>query len=124
MFGDYVSISNFADAATLPLYYENRIPEVSLSRENLGNDILEILDNNISIFKLWDQPPLRPFEPIAWVRIRKCNWYNTDLTDEQQAKLETEFARAYHVITRNDRLDTIAKDLVNIRGFTSIYPIW
>ena len=86
VFGDYVSIYNFADAvddgATLPLYYENRVPEVSLNREDLGDDILEILDD-------------------------------ADLTEEQQTKLETEFARAYHVITRDDRLDTIAKDLVH-----------
>ncbi|MCW7555923.1 type I restriction endonuclease subunit R [Endozoicomonas gorgoniicola] len=86
VFGDYVSIYNFADAvddgATLPLYYENRVPEVSLNRDDLGDDILELLDN-------------------------------ADLTDEQQTKLETEFGRAYHVITRDDRLDTIAKDLVN-----------
>ncbi|WP_257295847.1 type I restriction endonuclease subunit R [Endozoicomonas sp. YOMI1] len=86
VFGDYVSIYNFADAvddgATLPLYYENRVPEVSLNREDLGKDLLEILDN-------------------------------ADLTEEQQSKLETEFGRAYHIITRDDRLDTIAKDLVS-----------
>jgi len=86
VFGDYVSIYNFADAvddgATLPLYYENRVPEVNLSHEDLGDEIAEVLDQS-------------------------------DLTDEQEAKLEKEFARAYHIITREERLDTIAIDLVD-----------
>ncbi|WP_275100169.1 type I restriction endonuclease subunit R [Sedimenticola hydrogenitrophicus] len=85
VFGDYVSIYNFADAvddgATLPLYYENRVPEVNLSRDDLGDEITEILDE-------------------------------ADLNDEQEARLEKEFARAYHIITREERLDTIAGDIV------------
>ena len=40
VFGDYVSIYNFAqsvdDNATVPLYYENRIPELQLTNENLN----------------------------------------------------------------------------------------
>ena len=85
VFGDYVSVYNFADAvddgATLPLYYENRVPEVNLNRDDLGDEIAEIIDN-------------------------------ADLTDESEAKLEHEFSRAYHIITRDDRLDTIAEDIV------------
>ncbi|MBA6417038.1 type I restriction endonuclease subunit R [Colwellia sp. 6M3] len=85
VFGDYISIYNFSDAvddgATLPLYYENRVPEVSLSNEDIGDGITEILDE-------------------------------ADLTDEQEARLETEFSKAYHIITRDDRLETVAKDLV------------
>lgn len=85
VFGDYISIYNFADAvddgATLPLYYENRVPEVSISSDTIGEDIAEILDQ-------------------------------ADLTEEQETRLETEFSKAYHIITRDDRLDTIAADLV------------
>ena len=85
VFGDYISIYNFADAvddgATLPLYYENRVPEVSVSSDTLGDDIAELLDQ-------------------------------ADLTDEQEARLEHEFSNAYHIITRDDRLETIATDLV------------
>lgn len=85
VFGDYISIYNFADAvddgATLPLYYENRVPEVSISSDTIGDDIAEILDQ-------------------------------ADLTEEQETRLETEFAKAYHIITRDDRLETIAADLV------------
>lgn len=85
VFGDYISIYNFADAvddgATLPLYYENRVPEVSISSDTIGEEIAEILDN-------------------------------ADLTEEQETRLETEFAKAYHIITRDDRLETIAADLV------------
>ncbi|WP_136678544.1 type I restriction endonuclease subunit R [Neptunomonas sp. XY-337] len=86
VFGDYVSTYNFSDAvedgATLPLYYENRVPEVTLLADNIGDQIAEILDD-------------------------------ADLTDEQEAKLETEFAKQYHIITREDRLEEIAEDLVN-----------
>lgn len=85
VFGDYISIYNFADAvddgATLPLYYENRVPEVSVSSDTIGDDIADILDQ-------------------------------ADLTEEQEARLESEFSKAYHIITREDRLETIAADLV------------
>lgn len=86
VFGDYVSIYNFGDAvddgATLPLYYENRVPEVNLNRDDLGEAIVEILDQ-------------------------------ADLTEEQEARLEREFARPYRIITDSDRLDTIARDIVD-----------
>lgn len=85
VFGDYVSVYNFSDAvednATLPLYYENRVPEVNLNRDDLGEEIVTILDQ-------------------------------ADLSDEQEAKLEREFANAYHIITREERLDIIAEDIV------------
>ncbi|GAD78627.1 type I restriction endonuclease subunit R [Vibrio ezurae] len=85
VFGDYISIYNFADAvddgATLPLYYENRVPEVAVSSDTIGEDIAEILDQ-------------------------------ADLTEEQETRLETEFSKAYHIITRDDRLETITADLV------------
>jgi len=86
VFGDYVSTYNFSDAvddgATLPLYYENRVPEMTMLADNIGAQIAEILDD-------------------------------ADLSDEQEARLETEFARQYHIITREDRLEEIAEDLVN-----------
>lgn len=85
VFGDYISIYNFSDAvddgATLPLYYENRVPEVSLSNADIGANIAEMLDE-------------------------------ADLTVEQEERLEKEFSKAYHIITRDDRLETVAKDLV------------
>ena len=85
VFGDYVSVYNFADAvddgATLPLYYENRVPEMDLLHSDLGEQIAGIIAN-------------------------------ADLSDESEAKLEQEFTRAYHIITRDDRLKTIAADLV------------
>lgn len=85
VFGDYVSIYNFRqsieDGATVPLYYENRIPELQLINENFNEDIQEILDR-------------------------------ADLSEEAEKKLEREFAREYHLITRNDRLETIAEDIV------------
>jgi type I restriction enzyme R subunit len=85
VFGDYVSVYDFArsieDGATVPLYYENRIPEVQLTNQDLNQDLERLLEE-------------------------------AELDPDQEKKLEREFAREYHVITREDRLETIAKDLV------------
>ena len=89
VFGDYISVYNFAqsiaDGATVPLYYENRIPEVQLTNEDLGEDLKQLVED-------------------------------ADLDEAQERKVEREFAREYHLITRDDRLDAIAADLV--RHFT------
>jgi type I restriction enzyme R subunit len=85
VFGDYVSIYNFKqsvdDCATVPLYYENRIPELQLTNENLNEDMEHLLEE-------------------------------AELDEEQEKKLEREFAREYHLITRDDRLEKIAEDIV------------
>lgn len=48
VFGDYVSIYNFKqsidDGATVPLFYENRIPEVQLSNDRLNQDMEELIE--------------------------------------------------------------------------------
>jgi len=85
VFGDYISIYNFAqsveDNATVPLYYENRIPELQLKNEELNTDMDRLLED-------------------------------AELEEAQEAKLEREFSREYHLITRNDRLEKIAEDIV------------
>lgn len=85
VFGDYISVYNFAqsiaDGATVPLYYENRIPELQLTNDNLKEELEQILEE-------------------------------AELDETQERKLEREFAREYHLITRDDRLETIAEDLV------------
>ncbi len=93
VFGDYVSIYDFQesveDGATVPLYYENRIPELQLSNENFNEDMERLLEE-------------------------------AELDEQQEAKLDKEFAREYHLITREERLETIAKDMVDHfmrRGF-------
>jgi type I restriction enzyme R subunit len=47
-FGDYVSTYNFRDAiedgATVPLYYENRIPELQLVNEDFADDLTNLLE--------------------------------------------------------------------------------
>ena len=93
VFGDYISIYDFqqsvADGATVPLYYENRIPELQLINENLNEDMERLLEE-------------------------------AELDETQEKKLEREFAREYHLITRDDRLEAVAKDLVTHftgRGF-------
>ena len=69
------------DSNTVPLYYENRIPELQLTNDNLTDDIADICDR-------------------------------ADLDDDQERKLEKEFAREYHLLTRDDRLDRIGEDIV------------
>ena len=93
VFGDYISVYDFqqsvADGATVPLYYENRIPELQLVNENLNEDMERLLEA-------------------------------AELDESQEKKLEREFAREYHLITRDDRLEAVAKDLVTHftgRGF-------
>lgn len=48
VFGDYVSVYDFKqsieDGATVPLYYENRIPELQLTNENINEELEELLD--------------------------------------------------------------------------------
>jgi type I restriction enzyme R subunit len=85
VFGDYVSVYNFSqserDKATVPLYYENRIPELQLTNENLNEEMEQLLEE-------------------------------AELDEAQEKKVEREFAREYHLITRDDRLEKIAEDLV------------
>lgn len=85
VFGDYVSIYNFRqsieDGATVPLYYENRIPELQLANENFKEEFDELIEQ-------------------------------AELDPEQEKKLEREFAREYHLITRDDRLEKVTEDLV------------
>ena len=48
VFGDYVSTYNFRDSiedgATVPLYYENRIPELQIVNERFDEELTEILE--------------------------------------------------------------------------------
>ena len=48
VFGDYVSVYDFrqsiADGATVPLYYENRIPELQLTNDDFNEDMERILE--------------------------------------------------------------------------------
>ncbi|MHB8922503.1 MAG: type I restriction endonuclease subunit R [Thermoleophilia bacterium] len=93
VFGDYVSVYNFKqsmdDGATVPLYYENRIPELQLTNDELNEDMERLLED-------------------------------AELSEDQEKKLEREFAREYHLITRDDRLEKVAEDIVGHfmgRGF-------
>ena len=48
-FGDYVSVYNFSDAiadgATVPLFYDNRIPELQLTNDQFGEELGELLES-------------------------------------------------------------------------------
>lgn len=93
VFGDYVSIYDFQqsveDGATVPLFYENRTPELHLDNPDLNDEIYALIED-------------------------------ADLSDEAEKKLERDLGRQYHLITRDDRLDTVAQDIVRHflgRGF-------
>lgn len=49
IFGDYISVYNFAqsiaDGATVPFYFENRISELKLTNEVLGDDMQQLLED-------------------------------------------------------------------------------
>jgi type I restriction enzyme R subunit len=85
VFGDYVSIYDFQqsveDGATVPLFYENRTPELELVNPDLNDDIYRLIED-------------------------------ADLDAEQEEKLEKVLGRQYHLITRDDRLETVAQDIV------------
>ncbi len=85
VFGDYVSIYDFQqsieDGATVPLFYENRTPELQLINPDLNEDIYRLIED-------------------------------AELDADQEAKLEKVLGRQYHLITRDDRLETVARDIV------------
>ena len=85
VFGDYISVYDFSaaieDGATVPLYYENRIPELQLINEDLNDDLNQVIEDAM-------------------------------LDEAQETKLEREFLREYQLITREERLDKIAEDIV------------
>ena len=93
-FGDYVSVYNFRDAiedgATVPLYYENRIPELQLVNENFSDELNALLEE-------------------------------AELDEDAEGQLARAFGTQYTLLTRPERLRTIAKDLVTHfvgRGFS------
>jgi type I restriction enzyme R subunit len=84
-FGDYVSQYNFGDSvrdgATVPLYYENRVPRLENVNERLEQEVGKVMD-----------------------------FY--ELNNEEEEKLESEFSTFYNLVTREDRLNAIARDIV------------
>jgi len=89
VFGDYVSIYNFKqsmeDGATVPLFYENRIPELQLANAELNVDMEALLEQAA---------------------------VDDASRDESEEALARQFVREYQLITRDDRLEKIAADLV------------
>ena len=93
VFGDYVSIYDFQqsveDGATVPLFYENRTPELQLVNPALNDDIYRLIED-------------------------------AGLDDAQEERLGAVLGQRYHLITRDERLETVAQDIVRHflgRGF-------
>ena len=86
VFGDYVSVYNFRqsveDGATVPLFYENRTPELQITNPVLNEEIYQTIED-------------------------------AGLDDDQEEKLQRVLGQRYHLITREDRLDAVAKDIVH-----------
>ena len=86
VFGDYVSVYNFRqsveDGATVPLFYENRTPELQITNPELNEEIYQTIED-------------------------------AGLDDDQEEKLRKVLGQRYHLITRDERLDAVAKDIVH-----------
>src|SRR5690606_10928837 len=86
VFGDYVSVYDFRqsveDGATVPLYYENRTPELQIRNPELNDEIYQTIED-------------------------------AGLDEDQEEKLKRVLGQRYHLITREDRLDVVAKDIVH-----------
>mgnify|MGYP002655175659 CR=1 FL=1 len=86
VFGDYVSVYHFRqsveDGATVPLFYENRTPELQITNPELNEEIYQTIED-------------------------------AGLDDDQEDKLRKVLGQRYHLITREDRLDAVAKDIVH-----------
>ena len=84
-FGGYVSEYTFQqsmeDGATVPLFYQKRVPEMQVQNEDLSEEFYTIVEDE-------------------------------NLDEAQQEKLEKRFATEMQVITRDDRLEAIARDIV------------
>jgi type I restriction enzyme R subunit len=84
-FGGYVSQYNLAqsvdDGATVPLFYQKRVPEVLIQNDNLSSEFYQLLEDE-------------------------------ELDTVTREKLEKEYATEIEIIKRDDRLDTIARDIV------------
>jgi type I restriction enzyme R subunit len=92
-FGDYVSVYSYFDAqtdgATVPLYYENRTPELQLVNDTFSEDLMALLED-------------------------------ADLDEGAERQLARRFGQQYMLLTRPERLASIANDLVEHfvgRGF-------
>ena len=93
VFGDYVSVYNFAqsvrDGATVPLFYEARKPELQLHSDEFREEMDALLEDAM-------------------------------LDEEQERKLSQQFGRQYTLITAPDRLDKVAEDValhLAMRGY-------
>ena len=86
VFGEYVSIYNYKqavqDGATVPLYFENRAPELKLINPQLNEDVYKVIEE-------------------------------AGLDEASEKKIEREIGRQYHLITRDDRMEKIAEDIVS-----------
>jgi type I restriction enzyme R subunit len=100
VFGDYVSVYSWSDAqadqVAVPLYYENRTPELQIINDRFADEFAELLDASVAADE------------------------DEEGDDRTETLLARRFATEYQLITRPERLRAIADDLVEHfvgRGF-------
>lgn len=98
VFGQYVSVYSWSDAqadqVAVPLYYENRTPELQIINDQFAEEFADLLDATLGDEEGED--------------------------DDTEGLLARRFATEYQLITRPERLRAIASDLVEhlvTRGF-------
>jgi type I restriction enzyme R subunit len=88
VFGSYVSVYSWYDAqvdqVAVPLYYENRTPELQIVNDQFATEFADLVDEAVV----------------------------EDADDEIESRLARRFATEYRLIARPERLKAIAKDLV------------
>lgn len=100
VFGEYVSVYSWSDAqadnVAVPLYYENRTPELQIINEHFAEEFADLLDTAVAADE------------------------DEEGEDQTETLLARRFATEYQLITRPERLKAIATDLVEHfvgRGF-------
>ncbi len=84
-FGDYVSKYNFSDSIVDGATVPLFYENRVLKLKNVNDELASQMDQVVERF---------------------------DLTEDEEEKLESEFSTFYHIVTREDRLDAIARDIV------------
>jgi type I restriction enzyme, R subunit len=106
VFGDYISIYNFRQAvednSTVPLYYENRLPDQQLASPDLSEEFARALEDaeesegSSFEFRVSSSSPSSPVRDSSIMPFAA----------------EPGFSREYEMITRDERQEAVARDIV------------
>ena len=99
-FGDYISRYNFGhaieDKTTVPLFYENRSPEIQIiNNKNIDSKFIDS-DINVQISDILDKADANDDE---------------DEHDIKEESVQRKFKEFYNIVTLEPRLETVAEDI-------------